>query len=239
MADYQILVVEDDPTESKRLSGYIARYASEHGEGLSVTCYDTAVDLVSQERTFDLVFLDIGLPGISGMEAAHLLRAYDQVTPIIFVTDLAQYAVKGYEVDALDFMVKPVSYYAFSMRMDKAMRHIKRSARRSIALTMPDGLRTVPVDDLVSVEITNHTLVYHVSGEPEPLRVRGSLAAVEKDLEGGPFVRISNSCLANMNHVATVHGGDLTMSDGTQLFCSRSKKRAALETIANYLGGSI
>ncbi|MBQ1840726.1 MAG: response regulator transcription factor, partial [Atopobiaceae bacterium] len=190
-------------------------------------------------ETADLIFMDIDLPGINGMEAATLLRSFDQQTPLIFVTNLSQYAVRGYEVDALDFIVKPVTYYNFSMRMDKAMRVMRRTAGRIVVIQTKAGMRVVPLAELISVEVLNHNLAYRAVGYDDALEVRGSLASIERELEGGPFVRISNSCIVNMGHVRDIQGNELRMSDGRVLYFSRARRRPAMERIADYLGGSI
>lgn len=234
-----IALVEDEPEAADVLASFIARYADEKGLELVVTRFGNAMDFEMTHQHFDLVFMDIQMPGINGMEAAQLMRTYDSETPIIFVTNLAQYAVKGYEVDALDFIVKPVTYFNFRMRMDKAMRRIRRNGSRSIAIGTRDGMRVVALSDIEYVEVSKHDLSYHLVGEGEPLVVYGSLVAFEQEVEGGPFVRISNSCLVNMNRVRAVRGGELVMHGGEVLYFSRSRKREAVATITGFLGGSI
>lgn len=234
-----IALVEDEPEAADVLAAFIARYAGEKGLELTVTRFGNAMDFEMTHQHFDLVFMDIQMPGINGMEAAQLMRTYDSETPIIFVTNLAQYAVKGYEVDALDFIVKPVTYFNFRMRMDKTMRRIRRNASRSIAIGTRDGMRVVALSDIEYVEVSKHDLSYHLVDEEEPLVVYGSLVAFEQEVTGGTFVRISNSCLVNMNHIRSMRGGELTMRDGQVLYFSRSKKREAVETITAFLGGSI
>lgn len=234
-----IALVEDEPEAADVLASFIARYADEKGLELVVTRFGNAMDFEMTHQHFDLVFMDIQMPGINGMEAAQLMRTYDSETPIIFVTNLAQYAVKGYEVDALDFIVKPVTYFNFRMRMDKAMRRIRRNGSRSIAIGARDGMRVVALSDIEYVEVSKHDLSYHLVGEEEPLVVYGSLVAFEQEVEGGPFVRISNSCLVNMNRIRAVRGGELVMHGGKVLYFSRSRKREAVATITGFLGGSI
>ena len=234
-----IALVEDEPEAADVLASFIARYADEKGLELVVTRFGNAMDFEMTHQHFDLVFMDIQMPGINGMEAAQLMRTYDSETPIIFVTNLAQYAVKGYEVDALDFIVKPVTYFNFRMRMDKAMRRIRRNGSRSIAIGTRDGMRVVALSDIEYVEVSKHDLSYHLVGEEEPLVVYGSLVAFEQEVEGGPFVRISNSCLVNMNRIRAVRGGELVMHGGKVLYFSRSRKREAVATITGFLGGSI
>ena len=234
-----IALVEDEPEAADVLAAFIARYADEKGLELAVTRFGNAMDFEMTHQHFDLVFMDIQMPGINGMEAAQLMRTYDSETPIIFVTNLAQYAVKGYEVDALDFIVKPVTYFNFRMRMDKAMRRIRRNGSRSIAIGTRDGMRVVALSDIEYVEVSKHDLSYHLVGEEEPFVVYGSLVAFEQEVEGGPFVRISNSCLVNMNRIRAIRGGELVMHGGKVLYFSRSRKREAVATITGFLGGSI
>lgn len=234
-----IALVEDEPEAADVLASFVARYADEKGLELVVTRFGNAMDFEMTHQHFDLVFMDIQMPGINGMEAAQLMRTYDTETPIVFVTNLAQYAVKGYEVDALDFIVKPVTYFNFRMRMDKAMRRIRRNGSRSIAIGTRDGMRVVALSDIEYVEVSKHDLSYHLVGEGEPFVVYGSLVAFEQEVEGGPFVRISNSCLVNMNRIRAVRGGELVMHGGKVLYFSRSRKREAVATITGFLGGSI
>ena len=235
MARYHIAIVEDDADAAATLRGHVERWAREHGEELAVTWLGTAVELVSGGRGFDLVFLDIGLPGLSGMEAAALIRSYDEETPLIFVTDLAQYALEGYEVGALDFMVKPVTYGSLALRMDRAMRIVRRRRGQEVSIGTRANPAVVPAGAIVWVELQGHDLVWHLEGA-EPVRRRGSLHEAEELVVGAPFVRVSNSCLANMDHVRMVLGSTLRMSDGSEHEMSRARRKDALDALARYFG---
>ena len=182
--------------------------------------------------------MDIGLPGISGMEAAEMLRTRDAETLLIFVTDLAQFAVKGYEVDALDFVVKPVNYQSLSMRLDRAVRILKRREHGSVYLSTKHGARVIPIASLVYVEVRGHNLEYHVEDE-QTIKIRGTIAKLEEEMGSARrFIRISNSCLVNADHIRSVDGNTVRMSNGDELPISRTKKKAALEALAAYFGGS-
>lgn len=236
---YRIAIVEDDLEERDALERHLARYGEERGESFATTWFGSAMEFEETRREFDLIFMDINLPGISGMEAAHLLRTYDEQTPLVFVTNLAQYAVHGYEVGALDFIVKPVTYLGFRMRMDRAMRTVRRNGRRKVTLSTRDGMRVVPLADIAYVEVDRHNLSYHLVDGSEPLVVYGSLRGFEDEVAGGPFVRISNSCLVNMNHIRSTRGQTVRLDGGDVLYFSRARKHEALVTIASFFGGSI
>ncbi|WP_322150479.1 LytTR family DNA-binding domain-containing protein [Paratractidigestivibacter sp.] len=236
---FKIAIVEDEHDAAMALSEFLARYGKENGCEIQATEFSSALQFETSKQSFDLVFMDIQMPGINGMEAAQLMRTYDGETPIIFVTNLAKYAVRGYEVDALDFIVKPVTYGNFRMRMDKAVRHIRRNAGRSIVLNTRSGIRVLSLEEIEYVEVRQHDLYYHLVGKEQPLEIYGSLSAFEQEVAGGPFVRISNSCLINMNHVRQVRGCDCVTSNGDTLPISRSKKRETVDTITAFLSGSI
>lgn len=236
---YRIAILEDEPQAEKVLAQHLARYGKERGEDYQVVWYSSALEFEETKQQFDLIFMDIQMPGITGMEAAQTLRMYDVETPIIFVTNLAQYAIKGYEVDALDFIVKPVTYGDFRMRMDRAMRHVRRTANQTVVINTREGVRVVPVSEIEYLEVSNHSLVYHLWSEEEPLTMHGSLAKAEQELAGGPFVRISNNCLVNMNQIRSVRGMEIKTRGGDSLYLSRSRKKEAVATITSFLGGSL
>ena len=235
---YRILIVEDTPAEADALRAALDRYGAETGERFSVTVLPQALDFVERCPAADLIFMDIEMPGINGMEAAEALRAYDAETPLIFVTNLAQYAVHGYVVDALDFIVKPVIYDDFRLRMDRAMRQLRKNDGATITLPAAEGMRVVRLRDIIYVDILRHDLYYHVDGLPEPLRLRGSIKAAASELGAG-FVRVSSSCLANMCHVRLIRQGSVVLSNDEELYFSRGCHRAALETLNAFVGRSI
>lgn len=234
---HRIAVVEDSRSDRETLMGYLRRFFAEHGEECLILPFSDAAAFLGQRAAFDLVLLDIDMPGMTGMEAATLLRGYDNTTPLVFVTNLAQYALRGYEVDALDFIVKPVSWGSFSVHMEKALRAMRRLGRRSIRLDVRGkGLHVVARDEVMYVEVLRHDLTYHLE-DGQALIVRGTLAQAYDELGRDMFVRVSKSHLVNMEHVSAVHPASITLSNGEQVSLTRTYRRKALAAVADYLGG--
>lgn len=233
---YRVLIVEDEPAEASRLKDYLQRYEDAHGVSFQLTWFKSALEMLSDKGRYDLVFLDIDLPGISGMEAAQLMRVYDEATPIVFVTNLAKYAVKGYEVGATGFIVKPVTRGNFSMTLDRALRTVRQNAGRSVMVPTENGARVVPLSSIAYVEVTGHRLTYHLD-DGTTLEARGALGQLEEELGDAPVVRISKSFLVNMDKISLVRGQDVQMSGGETLRISRKNRRAVLDAITDYLGG--
>ena len=235
---YRILIVEDTPAEADRLVACLERFEAESGERFAITRLSSALEFTERRPHADLIFMDIDMPGVNGMEAAELLRTYDAETPLIFVTNLAQYAVHGYSVDALDFIVKPVEYTNFAPRMSRAIRAMERKTGATIALPTPNGTRMVALSSIEYVDILHHDLYYHLAGEDEPIRFRGSIKQAAEGLGDG-FVKVSSSCLANMGQIKLLRQNSIVMGSGDELFFSRACKKPALETIAGYMGRSM
>ena len=123
----KIAVVEDNDAMRAQLCGFIAQYAQESGHQLDVTAFSDGAQLVEPYRPgFDIIFLDIEMPKLGGMPTAERIRRQDPDVVLVFVTNMAQYAIRGYEVDALDFVLKPVSYYQFSTKLERALQRIQR-----------------------------------------------------------------------------------------------------------------
>jgi DNA-binding LytR/AlgR family response regulator len=232
----RVLIVEDEDDAAQTLVEYLQRYGEERKIWVTSTRLATAFDLPRSLDAYDLALLDIQLPGINGMEAAKELRSRDAVTPIIFVTNLAQLAVRGYEVDALDFIIKPVSYHDFALRMDRAMRRIRECTAGRIAVRTREGTHVVTVQTLEYVEVNKHNLLFHLDDQ-QTLEARGTLRELEESTKGGTLLRISKSVLVNMEHIDRVLGTELVTTSGVHLVISRTRRREVVEAITRYIGG--
>lgn len=231
-----MLIVEDEKPAADALLALVRRYEEARGVTFDVDVVGAAFELLDASRTYDICLLDIQLPGINGMEAAELLRSQHRVTSIIFVTDLAQYAVRGYEVDALGFLVKPATFAGLSMNLDRAMREVAQGTNRTLTVPTGDGFRSLPLSQVTYIEVRNHDLVYHTV-DGEALRTHGSLAQVERELADAPMVRVSRYCLANMALITGVAGDEVTVAGGAALHITRGHKKEIELALARYLGG--
>lgn len=232
-----VAIVEDHPDEADCLVRFLDNYADRHDEHFSVCRYGEADSFMEANQAFDLVFMDIDMPGMTGLEAARAFREKDLDAPLVFVTNLAQYALHGYEVNAFGFLVKPVAYDGFERTMDKVVRVMNYRDMKVLHVPTRQGMHALRIASLVYVDVLNHDLTYHSTDFPEGVTVRGSLKEVEANLTDAPFVRVSSSCLVNMDHIVSVHGNEVRLSSGDSAFFSRPKKKGALERITHYLAG--
>lgn len=229
-----IAIVEDDPSYARQLQDYLGRYSRESGEPIEVAVYTDGDEIVEGYRAqFDLILLDVEMPFLDGMTAAEEIRRRDSEVVIIFITNMAQYAIKGYAVDALDYVLKPVSYFAFTQRLERAVARMKRRERKYLVIPVKGGSQKVDVSLLYYVESQGYTLLYHTAAGV--YSSTGTMKEVEARLEGLHFFRGNNGYLINLEHVDGVQDGS-ALVHGEQLQLSRPRRAAFMEALTNYLG---
>lgn len=231
----KIAVVEDNTAVREELCGFIAKYAQESGRKLDVTPFADGSQIVEPYRPgFDIIFLDIEMPTLGGMPTAERIRMQDPDVILIFVTNMAQYAIRGYEVDAMDFVLKPVSYYQFSTKLERALQRIRRRRGGQIALQVGGGVQLLDTDDILYLETRERLLHYHTADNT--WSVRGSLLKAEKELAPYHFARCNQCYLVNLRHVRGVQD-DIVQVGEERLEISRRQRTSFLAAVAAYVGG--
>lgn len=231
-----IAIIEDEASATEKLLGYLGELSEKCGEEFhTVTFENPLLFLTGYKPNYDLVLMDIELPGIDGMKAARKLRELDKEVALIFVTNMSQYAVEGYQVDAWDYIVKPVLYYDFALKLERAIDRIKSRRDFSVRIPVDDGIKVVPARALLYVEVAGHSLVYHTT--EGIFRTTGSLKAVEKKLPP-EFVKCNNCYLVNLRHVTGLKGYTVTVG-GDELQISHPKRKEFIRTLNNYLGETL
>lgn len=189
--------------------------------------------LTDYTEEYDAVFLDIEMPLMDGMETAERLRKKDENVAIVFVTNMAQYAIKGYRVNALDFLVKPVDAFDITLEMEKIFRISGRRMKESLWISAAGMLRKVVIEEIRYVETINHNVILHL--KKETLSYRGTLKELEARLNGRLFVRPDNCYLVNMYYIRCVEGNDVYLTTGEVLHISRPRKKTFLAELNEYI----
>ena len=157
-----VAIVEDDTSAAQALEHHLARFAQGNGDTFATVRFAEAGSFLQDyQPRYDIIFMDIKMPGIDGMSAAEQLRQADPVTILIFVTNMVQYAVQGYDVSAFDFIVKPINPTAFAMKMKRAMRALRLSRGSELTLSVDGVTRVLPTASIQYIEVMNHSLTYH------------------------------------------------------------------------------
>ena len=231
-----IAIVEDEDQAASLIQNYIERYGRESGQQFNAVRFRNAVEFLENYKSaYAVVFMDIQMPKMNGMICATELRKTDKTVSIVFITNLMQYAQRGYEVDAVSFLVKPVSYYDFSLKFKKALDIYVMNEDRSITVNLPSGLCRISTNKLMYVEIVNHRLYYHLIDDV--LEMTGVLSAVEKELRNYGFLRCNKCYLVNPKFVVSVKGLEVVVGNRT-LQISRPRRTTFLSELADWYAGT-
>ncbi|KAB7786448.1 LytR/AlgR family response regulator transcription factor [Bifidobacterium cebidarum] len=235
MRDIRVGVVEDDPQACQRVLDYLNQYQSETGTQFTISVFDDGEQIVEKYTpTYDILLLDIEMQHMDGMAAARRIRERDNSVVIVFITGAPQYAINGYEVQALSYLLKPVPYFAFRQEIKRSIDMVRRRTDEALLIEAGGKQMRVELADVLYIESIRHTIIVHTQGGK--LSVTGTLKDFEERLAGQNFFR-SNSCyLVNLRHVTGVDGQDCVMSNGEALRVSRPRKKAFLTALTNYMG---
>ena len=158
----KIAIVEDEALYAQQLQGFLHQYEKENGELFDITVYTDGDQIVHKYQSqYDLILMDVEMKFMDGMSAAEEIRKMDTEVVIIFITNMAQYAIRGYAVDALDYVLKPVSYFAFSQRLNRAIGRMKKREQKVIMVNIKGGAVRVNIANIYYIESQGHTLILH------------------------------------------------------------------------------
>ena len=234
----KIGMLEDEPDQAAHLRSLLERYRGEHsGFTYSLEEYRGSVELLEgYRRDTDLLLMDIRLPDMLGIEAAHRIREMDQDVMIIFITSLTQYAIEGYSVRAFDYILKPVAYASFAAKLERAVRFLsRRESAVSLDIRCREGSVRLSSDAISYFEVFDHDLMIHT--DQGVIKQWGSLSKYEKLLEGAHFARCNACYLVNLKFVRGIDK-DCVVVGEDRLNISKSRRKAFLMALVQYKGGS-
>lgn len=226
---FKIAIVEDESMYKEQLQAYLQKYQLERKEKLDIAIFQDGEDIIDGYRGFDIIFMDIQMQFMDGMTTAKKIRELDQEVIIIFITNMTQYAIQGYQVDALDYIVKPVEYFAFQEKFTKAL--IKRKNRKIktfLSIPVSDGIRKIDIEELYYIESCGHNLLYQL--QDEQISSRGVLKEVEKIMLSHGFFRCSKGYLVNMKLVDGIKGSQCLIH-GQEIPIGRAVKKQFMEQL--------
>lgn len=229
-----VAIVEDDPRFAETIQGYLEQYGRENGEEFAIKRYSDGYAIADGYRGgFDIILMDIEMGLMNGMEAAGEIRKTDEEVTIIFITSMARYAIQGYSVHALDYVLKPVAYPAFAETIKKAIAGLKKKDETYISVTYKDGMVKLRAADIYWIESQGHRLTFHAKEGAYETTVY-SMREMEEKLAGDSFLRCSSGTLVNLRKVTGVKGGNIEVN-GQLLQMSRGRKAEFMAALVSYL----
>lgn len=213
---------------------FLSRYSREREIAIQSRCYCDGIDVLDEyAKQFQVILLDIRMKHIDGMETARKIREKDKAVIIIFITNMAEYAIQGYDVEARGFILKPVRYRLFSQQMDRALRELESKKVEYLSLQFPTGVRNVGLKDIFIWKTEN--IIFTSIWNTKLLRFTVQLRKWKKDWRGKPFFRCNSGLIVNLAEVQSVRNNEIQIH-GETLTVSRSRKKEFMELLTEYMG---
>ena len=230
----RIAVVEDEDGSAEQLKEFLSRYERELGVQIKSERFRDGDEIADNYKgNFDIILMDIQMRFMDGMTAAEKIRKLDRKVVIIFITNRIDYAIRGYAVDAVDYVLKPVSYFAFREKLSRAIERVGRSEGSMALIPLSSGYVRVKTDDIYYVESEGHVLIYHTKNDD--YRTRGKMGEVEEQLSPFGFFRCNKGYLVNLMHIEGVDG-NFCLVGNARLLVSRARKNDFMAALAEYIG---
>ena len=232
----RIAVCDDDMQELTRVSSLLNQYRTEKEPAFKYNAFSNAMDLLDsmKSNSYDLLFLDVLMPGINGIEAAREIREFDQEIKIIFLTSSSEFAVESYSVEAHYYLLKPASVQKLFPILDKIFQDRKRT-QDSMNIRSSSGIMRVPFNKIEFLEVFNKKLRFHLA-DGDIKEINGSLSDFEGDLLcREEFIKVHRSYIVNMELTLSLDAKSLTTCTKKEIPISRLLYGQVREAYMQYL----
>ena len=231
----RIAIIDNDYDSTAKLRGFVEEFFKAEGVEFFVAHFDQGINFISDYRAdFDIIFLETENANMDGFETAKYLRERDKEFCLVFCAKTPQFAVRGYEFDAINFIVKPILKEVVFTTLKKAMKIIKKKVieeESSFVLKIGSQYRRYNFDEVFFVEVFGHDLVYNF--EKDSISTKSQLSYVEDLFVENGFFRCFHSCLVNLSKIKDVSATKLVLTNGKELPISRRKKNELFKTLRN------
>lgn len=219
-----IAIVEDEEVHSSLLHRYLSAWGEAREKAVRVWIYENAESFLFdlEDRTPDAVFADIQMPGMNGMEMIRKLREKDGEMPVVFTSGLSDYLQEGYEVQALHYLIKPISEEKVFACMDRICS--RKDTREMYSVRTEDGMARLNLKEVNYCEAEGHYVRFLMTDGSE-IRVMKSISELEGELPGDVFVKCHRCYLCNLGNVKQILQDSVLFDNGGSVPVSRRMYR--------------
>lgn len=217
-----IAICEDETFFVSELSKLVREYSSAKSIGLSVLTFSDGEQLLASHQRPDVILMDIKLPGQNGMEIIRQLRDQGCSSQVIFITAYQQYVFQAFDLDAIHYILKPVTAERLFPVLDKAVKRAAAQAEKTILLTKGAVSAKIPVGEILYCEALDHQITVHTTADR--FQFFGTLDAMQEKLDDR-FFRCHRSYLVNMGCVIGRKPGLAVMAGGDEILVARRKQQ--------------
>lgn len=232
----RIAFCDDDSRLTDLLRSHAKAWAASTNTNLECKTFNSSEDFLlswTSPDMFDVIFLDIKMQSLSGLDLARIIRSINNQVSIVFITAYSEYALDGYSVDATSYLLKPVSQKVFSECMDRLVNKMTLVGRKPFFFESGGTTIKLHYNEIVYFEARSHTILVHTL--TDTMKFRARISDLEKMLEHeDEFIRIHRSFLVNLTQIREMNKSEVLMENGDRLSVSRSYAREAHNEYIRY-----
>ena len=230
----KIAVVEDSVEDLNNCLSLLDRYSKEKKLTFDVQTFASGdAFLMRFKSQYDFIILDINLSAMNGIDVARSIREKDEEVIIMFATNLAKYATNGYEVAAIDFVLKPLSYSSFYLRLERVMKKLNKKDDSFIVVPYEGGFNKIETNDILYIEVISHDIIFHLNDDE--VTTSGTLKKYEEQLKKHWFIRCNSCYLVNARKIKRVEKLDIQLVNDETIAISHPKRKAFMENFKRYV----
>ena len=228
-----VAICEDERYILEELRKYVEKYINRKSLDASIKTFTSGEELLKAKKKFDIILLDLMLPGVDGLEVARQISCRSR---IIFVTSYREYAVEAFDANAVHYLVKPVTEERLFLALDRAVNQTEQMDNQSLTLMKSGKTQVIFIRDILYCEVFNHQVRIHtVHGTYDYF---GTLDMLETKLDER-FFRCHRSFVVNMSCVAGQEKGVAILTNGEKIFISRRKQTDFIQRLLNFLKNEV
>lgn len=229
----KIAVCDDEKVMCEQLKRMTASKLEQWKENFRITCYTNALQLLYGPQDADLIFLDIQMPHLDGMDLAKRLRQKGFEGILIFVTVLKDCMPDAFEVEALDYLCKPVDELRLERTLQRSLKRLKRREERYLSVQTMNWCKNIRLKDIFYCEIINRKIYVHT--ENQIIEYYGKMKDVERQTEPD-FIRCHRSFLINPEHLLEYRNAEAVLENGERVPVSRSYHQIFMKKMMDFMG---
>lgn len=231
-----IAICDDEESIRKDLADKLNEYALNSGSTFRILLFKDGSELIDSYKIgIDLIFLDIEMKCKDGITTAEEIRKVDKTVGIIFLTSFAKYALQGYNVGAINYIMKPISYSRLKREMERFLEKRCMVPQESIVVTNETGKYKVLLKEIKYIETKKGNVSLHLFSNRELTAYR-SMKEMEQVLPAELFQRCHTSYLVNMEYINGVKKLEIELLDGEIIPISQPKRKYFMEKLTKYWG---
>lgn len=228
-----VAICEDERYILEELRRKVEKYINRKSLDASIKTFMSGEELLKAKKKFDIILLDLMLPGIDGLEVARQISCRSR---IIFVTSYREYAVEAFDANAVHYLVKPVTEERLFLALDRAVNQTEQMDNQALTLIKSGKTQVIFIRDILYCEVFNHQVRIHtVHGTYDYF---GTLDMLETKLDER-FFRCHRSFVVNMSCVAGQEKGVAILTNGEKIFISRRKQTDFIQRLLNFLKNEV